>query len=102
MILVPIAPPEFDVALDLVYASPRNFTGRPIYTHARAYLHPEAATRLAHAIGLAACLGLKLKIFDAFRPVEAQWTMWTHTPDPDFLADPKRGSARIREVRRSI
>ena len=26
-------------------------------------------------------------IFDALRPVEAQWAMWNVCPDPDFLAE---------------
>ncbi len=37
-----------------------------------------------------------MKIFDAFRPSEAQWKLWNHTPDPDFLADPRRGSPHSR------
>lgn len=98
MTLVAIAPPDFDVALDLAYATPNNFTGKPIYRRAAAYLHPVAAEHLARAAGLAAALGLRLKIFDAFRPAEAQWVMWNHTPDPDFLADPRRGSPHSRGV----
>jgi D-alanyl-D-alanine dipeptidase len=39
-----------------------------------------------------------LRIFDAFRPVEAQWILWNHTPDPVFVADPRRGSAHGRGV----
>jgi D-alanyl-D-alanine dipeptidase len=98
MSLVSIAPPEFDVALELAYATPRNFTGAPIYRRAAAYLHADAAAALARAIALARPLGLRLKIFDAFRPAEAQWKMWNHTPDPDFLADPRRGSPHSRGV----
>src|SRR5258708_25553290 len=98
MSLVPIAPPDYDVELDIVYATPHNFTGAPIYRRAAAYLHPEAAAALAPAIGLAKAIGLKLKIFDAFRPAEAQWKMWNHTPDPEFLADPRRGSPPSRGV----
>jgi D-alanyl-D-alanine dipeptidase len=98
MSLVSIAPPEFDVALELAYATPRNFTGAPIYRRAAAYLHADAAAALARAIALARPLGLRLKIFDAFRPAEAQWKMWTHTPDPEFLADPRRGSPHSRGV----
>lgn len=98
MTLVRIAPPEFDVVLDLAYATPRNFTGKPIYGRAEAYLHPVAAEHLARAIRLAAALGLRLKIFDAFRPSEAQWIMWNHTPNPDFLTDPRRGSPHSRGI----
>jgi D-alanyl-D-alanine dipeptidase len=96
MTLVAIAPPDFDVVLSLAYAGPDNFTGKPIYARAAAYLHPVAAGLLSRAIGLALPLGLKLKIFDAFRPCEAQWVMWNHTPDPEFLADPRRGSPHSR------
>lgn len=42
--------------------------------------------------------GLRLRIFDAFRPTEAQWRLWEHTPDPEFLADPRRGSPHSRGV----
>lgn len=97
--LVRIAPPAFDVDLALAYAGPDNFTARPVYAPtAEAYLHAEAATCLARAIDGAAALGLRLRIFDALRPQEAQWVLWTHTPDPDFLADPRRGSPHSRGV----
>ena len=41
---------------------------------------------------------LRFKVFDAFRPAEAQWVLWNHTPDADFLADPRRGSPHSRGV----
>ncbi len=96
MTLVPITPPDYDVELDIVYATSRNFTGSPIYARPGAYLHPEAAAHLSRAVALARAIGLKLRIFDAFRPTEAQWKMWNHTPDPEFLADPRRGSPHSR------
>ncbi len=96
MPLVPIVPPAYDVDLDIAYATSRNFTGAPIYRRAAAYLHPDAAAALTRAIALAHEQGLRLKIFDAFRPAEAQWKMWNHTPDPEFLADPRRGSPHSR------
>ncbi len=98
MTLVEIRPPEFDVDLALAYATRDNFTGRPIYRRAAAYLHPEAAACLARAIELAAAQGLRLRIFDAFRPSEAQWALWRHRPDPEFIADPRRGSPHSRGV----
>ncbi len=98
MSLIVIAPPEFDVELDIAYATPRNFTGAPIYRCAAAYLHADAAAALQRAIFLARLQGLRIKIFDAFRPAEAQWKMWSHTPNPEFLADPRRGSPHSRGV----
>jgi len=98
MPLVEITPRSHDVVLDLAYATARNFTGKPIYARAACFLHPDAQERLEKAIGLARALGLRFKIFDAFRPTEAQWVLWNHTPDPNFLADPRRGSPHSRGV----
>lgn len=98
MALLTIAPPDYDVELALAYATPDNVTGRPIYAHARAYLHEDAAAALARAVTLAGALGLRLKIFDAFRPSEAQWVLWNKFPDPEFIADPRRGSPHSRGV----
>ncbi|MCA3260670.1 MAG: D-alanyl-D-alanine dipeptidase [Telmatospirillum sp.] len=98
MTLVPIAAPNFDVDVDLRYATADNFTGKPVYANAQAWLHADAANALARAIELAAGLGLRFKIFDAFRPSEAQWALWNFRPDPDFLADPRRGSPHSRGV----
>jgi D-alanyl-D-alanine dipeptidase len=96
MPLVEITPESHRVLVDLAYATPRNLTGKPVYRRALCYLHPEAAARLARAVELAAALGLRLKIFDAFRPSEAQWLLWNACPDPNFLADPRRGSPHSR------
>lgn len=98
MDLVEIAAAQFDVEFEIAYATANNLTGEPIYRRAACYLHADAAELLDRAIALAAELGLRLKIFDAFRPVEAQWVLWNHTPDPEFLADPRKGSPHSRGV----
>ena len=96
--LVEITEPGLGVEIDIVYATARNFTGAPVYARAGCYLHADAASALARAVALAAPLGLKFRIFDAFRPREAQFKLWAHTPDPDFLADPRAGSPHSRGV----
>lgn len=96
--LTPIVLPDYDVDVDIRYATADNFTGKPVYSRVGCYLHPEAAQCLAKAIDLAARQSLRLRIFDAFRPSEAQWTLWNHTPDPHFLADPAKGSPHSRGV----
>jgi len=96
--LVEIAPPNFDVDVEIAYAGSDNFTGAPIYARAACYLHADAAAALSRAIELAAALGLRCKIFDAFRPAEAQWMLWHHSPDPEFLTPPWRGSPHSRGV----
>lgn len=96
--MLEIAPPLFPVTLDIAYATARNITGKAVYGRPGCYLHPDAAEKLRHAISLAEPLGLTLKIFDAYRPTEAQWALWNAKPDPDFLADPRRGSPHSRGV----
>ncbi len=92
MSLIEITPSEFGVECDLVYATPRNFTGKPVYRRAACYLHADTAALLQTAVSLAEELGYRLRILDAFRPAEAQWRLWEHLPDPTYLADPSRGS----------
>ncbi len=96
MPLVAITPPDFPVLIDLRYATSDNITGQPVYARQAAFLNAEAAELLARAIALAGALGYRLRIFDAYRPTEAQWVLWNHTPDPNFLADPRRGSPHSR------
>ena len=98
MTLIDISQPEFDIEINIAYATAENFTGAPVYSRAGAYLHPDAAAALGEAIRLAAVLNLRIRVFDALRPTEAQWALWSHTPDPEFLADPRRGSPHSRGV----
>ena len=97
MLLVPVAESPA-VEISLAYAGPENFTGAPIYGRAACFLHPAAAAALARAAETAAALGRRLRIFDAYRPPEAQWALWRRTPDPNFVADPRRGSPHSRGV----
>ncbi len=97
-VLVPITEQDFDVEVRLAYATHDNFTGAPVYCRGDAYLHPVAAAALRRAVDLARPLGYRFRILDAFRPSEAQWALWNHTPDPTFIADPRRGSPHGRGV----
>lgn len=98
MSLVPITESEYGVEIALAYATANNITGKPIYRRAACYLHEDAAVMLKRAVELAAPMDLRLRIFDAFRPTEAQWLLWNHSPDANFLADPRRGSPHSRGV----
>lgn len=98
MTLVQLNEKADGVVIELAYATDCNFTGKQIYRRAVCYLHDDARQVLHRAVRLAAPLGLKLKILDAFRPAEAQWVLWNHTPDPDYIADPRRGSVHSMGV----
>ena len=98
MALHEITAASHGVLLEIAYATPANFTGKPVYGRPGCYLHPDADAALRRAVELARALGLRLKIFDAFRPTEAQWALWNFRPDPEFLADPRKGSPHSRGV----
>ena len=74
--LVEITEKNFDVILDLRYASANNVCGHKLYAHPFCYLHEAAIEPLNKAIKAAKNLGLKLKIFDGFRPLEVQQYMF--------------------------
>ena len=76
------------VRLDIRYATADNLTGAPIYTRPVALLRPEAHAMLLAAAARAVALGLQIKVFDAFRPIEAQWALWRALPDARFVSDP--------------
>ncbi|HQS31005.1 MAG: D-alanyl-D-alanine dipeptidase [Polaromonas sp. 39-63-203] len=96
--LAPITEDTHDVLIDLIYAGSDNFTGQVIYEHALCFLHPQAEACLRRAIGAARGFGLKLKVFDAFRPQEAQEALWAVAPNPGYVADPAKGSNHTRGV----
>jgi D-alanyl-D-alanine dipeptidase len=98
MSLVEIGAESHGVLLEIAYATADNFTGKPVYARPGCYLHEDAAAKLATTAALARPLGFRLKVFDAFRPAEAQWVLWNFRPDPEFLADPRKGSPHSRGV----
>lgn len=91
-----VAHPAIDV--DLVYATAANLTGHPIYRHPVALLHADALAALYRAADLARAQGLRLHLFDAFRPQAAQQALWNALPDPTFVADPHVGSTHTRGI----
>ena len=98
MDLVEITSARNDVEIDLVYATEQNFTGKPVYRTATCLLHRDGLEALDRAVVLARALGLRFRIFDALRPSEAQWKLWTHSPNPEFLANPRYGSPHSRGI----
>ncbi len=96
--LIHLTEQSHDVLIDLMYAGKNNFTGQAIYDHALCYLHPQAEAGLRKAIAAARGFGFRLKLLDAFRPQEAQEALWAVAPNPDYIADPAKGSNHTRGV----
>ncbi|MAZ46094.1 MAG: D-alanyl-D-alanine dipeptidase [Rickettsiales bacterium] len=89
---------QLDVDIDLRYASKNNFTGNKIYLSESCFLHKIAFEHLCIAVDIAKKIGLKIKIFDAYRPTYVQKKLWDTLPDPSFIAPPKKGSPHSRGV----
>ena len=90
--LVLIEQNNFDVELDLRYASNNNVTGQKIYQNAICYLHQDAVICLKKAIELAQIQGLRLKIFDCYRPIKSQQFLFDKFPGGDFVSNPANGA----------
>ena len=67
-----------------------------LYPVARTYLRRSAMERLSRVQDRLARQGLGLVVWDAFRPLAVQRAMWAILPDPNFVADPARGSRHNR------
>lgn len=86
------------ICLDLRYATANNFTGRPLYKQARAFLQNVATEALLRARDRAMQEGFGLTLFDAYRPWSVTRQLWEATPrtQRDYVANPKRGSRHNR------
>lgn len=82
-----------DAVLDVRYATADNLTGRPLYPFAAAYLRRSTAMKLAEAAATLRARGLRLVVYDAYRPLSAQRALWKAKPDPRYVADPAKGSS---------
>ncbi len=81
------------ILLDIRYATPDTIAGRALYRRPVALLTPLARERLLAAAARARSLGLRLRVFDAFRPLEVQEALWQALPDPRYVSNPAEGTA---------
>lgn len=82
------------VYIDLKYATADNFTGQVIYDFSDARLRYGTVKKLAAVQSALAQQGFSLKIWDAYRPVSAQYKLWQARPDPVYVSDPNKGFSR--------
>lgn len=84
------------IRLDMRYASTNNFVNRQLYPVAKCLLRPEVAQQLAKVQADLERQGLGLLMLDCYRPLSAQKALWEIKPDPNYVADPSRGSNHNR------
>lgn len=94
--LVPVTALDPTIRLDIRYATADNFMKTQLYPAPAALLRCEAARALARVQADLEPRGLGLKVFDAYRPYAVTEAMWEPWKDPDYVADPAKGSRHNR------
>ena len=79
------------IFVELKYATEDNFTGQVIYDFTDARLRYGTVKKLARVQAALLEQGYSLKIWDACRPVSAQFALWEVCPDPVYVANPNKG-----------
>lgn len=94
--LVNVAELDSTIIVDLKYATADNFMEDTLYSANICLLRKNVAEQLIKAHQSLRPKNLRLKIWDAYRPLSVQKKMWEKMPDPRYVADPARGSNHNR------
>jgi len=78
--LVELTSLDESFVIDQRYATKNNFTGKIHYDTVLCLIHKDIARRLLAAQRLARSKGLSIKVFDAYRPVSVQQSLYDATP----------------------
>lgn len=85
------------IFIELIYATPHNFTHQQLYpTNAQAYVQTDIIQDLYAAANDIHDHSLYVKIWDAYRPLSVQQTMWDLVPDERYVAHPSKGGLHTR------
>ena len=87
------------IIFDLKYTTTNNFMHEILYPPVQTtWLRKPAAEALENASKEFALLGLKIKIFDAYRPYSVTEKMWEPVKDDRYAGDPAKGSGHNRGI----
>lgn len=85
-----------DFVYDMKYATSDNFLKAKVYDCAECFLRLKTVKALINANAEFMKKGYKIKIFDCYRPLDIQKRMWKIVPNPDYVANPSKGSIHNR------
>ena len=77
---------------DLRYATKNNFLKEKVYDCAECYTRVITVKALLKANEDFKKNGVRIKFFDCYRPNSVQYKMWKIVPNPQYVANPKKGS----------
>ncbi|WP_420399298.1 M15 family metallopeptidase [Flagellimonas sp.] len=81
-----------DFAYDMRYATENNFLKAKVYDCAECYTRVKTAKALIEVNKDFLSKGFRIKFFDCYRPNSVQFKMWKIVPNPQYVADPVKGS----------
>ncbi|MDT0540945.1 M15 family metallopeptidase [Croceitalea sp. P059] len=81
-----------DFVFDMRYATENNFLKAKVYDCAECYTRMRTAKALLKANKEFLVQGVKIKFFDCYRPNSVQYKMWEIVPNPQYVANPVKGS----------
>lgn len=76
------------IEVDLKYATKANFTKQQVYNFETCYVLEDVAVALKQVQAVLATKSLGLKIWDGFRPKQAQIKFWQICPDERYVSNP--------------
>jgi len=83
-------------AYDLRYATTNNFLKAQVYDCPECYTRVKTARALLKANEAFIKKGYRIKFFDCYRPNSVQYKMWKIVPNPQYVANPEKGSIHNR------
>jgi len=81
---------------DMKYATEDNFLKAKVYDCAECYLRLKTVKALISANQKFMKKGFRIKLFDCYRPLDIQKKMWEIVPNPEYVANPAKGSIHNR------
>ncbi len=85
-----------DFVFDMKYATEDNSLKAKVYDCAECFLRLKTVNAIIEANKLFMAKGYKIKFFDCYRPLDVQKKMWQIVSNPQYVADPKKGSIHNR------
>lgn len=85
-----------DFIYDMKYATEDNFLKAKVYDCAECFLRLKTVKALIAANNDFKKKGFRIKIYDCYRPLSIQKKMWEIVSNPEYVADPKKGSIHNR------
>lgn len=85
-----------DFGYEMRYAGTNNFLETAVYPCGECYTRAITARALLKANAELGKMGYRIRFFDCYRPNSVQYKMWEIMPNPQYVANPVKGSIHNR------